>query len=66
MYVTNPSILKTNIIKCNYTLGNYLISRSIPLLYRKGDFLYFMYGDILKEIIETLPQTLRKEEYTIE
>lgn len=66
MYVKNVSILKSTVLRCKKILGDYLISRSIPVLNRDLNVYSFVYTDIVEEIVKNLPNNLKKEGYNLE
>jgi len=65
MYIQNAEVIKSKKIECNRIISDYLMSRNIPLLSRKGEIYIFSFTDIVKELIENIPKKLKKEDYKI-
>jgi len=66
MFIKNFQTLESSVLSCDEKLGEYIISRNIPLLSRDGEKYIFAVTDILKEVIELRPKELRKEVYSID
>lgn len=63
MFVQNFTFIKGGVFICSKKVGEYLISRNIPQLSRDGDKFIFSKTDLLDEIVETLPEEYREEDY---
>jgi len=58
MYITNPEIIKSK-FTCGLLVSNYLKDKGILYFYNKNGKYYFVETDLVREILDLAPLTIK-------